>query len=77
MDEGGADVDVLALAPLLTVAMMVTQATRPVHDHAQQNVKSYRTARHYNHGGAVYLEIIVVNSFDCKKYQYSRDVPKG
>ena len=86
MDEGGADVDVLAVTPLVTVlmlgspapvtvAVMVTQATRPVQDHAQENVESYRTARHYHHGGAVYLEIIVMYSFDCEIHQYSSDVP--
>lgn len=87
MDEGGADVDVLALAALVTVvmlgspspvtvAMVVTKAARPVQDHAQKNVESHRTAGHYHHGGAVYLEIIVVYSFDCEIHQYSSDVPK-
>ena len=85
MDEGSSDVDVL-LSPLVTVlmlhssapvtvAMMVTEATGPVKDHAKENVESHRATRHDDHGCAVYLEITVVYPLDCEIHQYSSDVP--
>ena len=85
MDEGGADVDVLLISAVtvlmldssapVTVTMVVTKATRPVQDNAQENVESHRAARHDDHGCAVYLEITVVYPLDCEIHQDSSDVP--
>ena len=87
MDEGGADVDVLLISAVtvlmldssapVTVTMVVTKATRPVQDHAQENVESHRAARHDDHGCAVYFEITVMYPLDCEIHQYSSDVPVG